>query len=117
MNYWDKATTLYTKGQYKSAIKAYNKYIKKCDKTDLSTVYYNIGICYYKLGYFKESILETKKAILHNNRDSRYYFNIALCYQKLNNNQKAYIYYNIAWSLNENDLECEKSIDKLLGNL
>ncbi len=42
-------------------------------------------------------------------QDSKYFFNLAYCYSMINNNSKALRYFNLAWALDNADIDCEKS--------
>ena len=72
---------------------------------------------------YKEAIIFYKRNIeylLNENKknyykDTWYYFNIGYVYAMKENVKKAYIYFNLAWSLKHDDNDCEKAL-KMLEN-
>lgn len=48
--------------------------------------------------------------------DNKYFFNIAYCHAMLNNTSKALYYFNLSWSINNEDSDCEKAINLILNN-
>ncbi len=122
-NTFDYANKLYNDKKYKEAIIFYKRNIKhllnenidyyyKGDNTNLNQDYYNIGVCYIKLKDYDEALKNFKLA-LNYYKDSRYYFNIGYVYAIKENVKKAYIYFNLAWSLKHDDDDCEKALKML----
>lgn len=108
MNYFSEGNKFYNDSDYKSAIFAYKKSIEMKDNIPCS--YYNIGVCYIKLKEYSLGIDFLKKAIAIQ-EESKYFFNLAYCYTMKNEVKKALINFNIAWSLDNSDYECERAID------
>ncbi len=50
-------------------------------------------------------------------QDSKYFFNLAYCYSMINNNSKALRYFNLAWALDNADIDCEKAISLILSKI
>ena len=46
-------------------------------------------------------------------KESKYFFNLGYCYAMKENSNKALINFNIAWALNNDDLDCEKAINMI----
>lgn len=108
MNYFSEGNKFYNDSDYKSAIYAYKKAIEMND--NLPCCYYNIGVCHIKLKEYDAGIIVLKKAI-EIQEESKYFFNLAYCHAMKNEVKKALINFNIAWSLDNNDEECEKAIN------
>jgi tetratricopeptide (TPR) repeat protein len=98
----------YNKKDYKKAITSYKKAIENGESTTCS--YYNLGVCYIKLKEYDLAIPFLRKAI-ELQKESKYFFNLAYCYAMKNEIKKALINFNIAWSLDNNDEDCEKAIN------
>jgi len=111
MNYFQKANELYNIKDYKKAIEMYEQAVIYKDNEAASL--YNAAVCFIKLKEYKKAIPLLKSAIIKK-RESKYFFNLGYCYIMLNNPQKALIYFNTAWSLDNNDADCEKAINSIL---
>lgn len=112
MNYFSEGNKYYAKKEYSKAISYYQQSIDIAENVDSSS--YNAGVCYIKLKDYYSAILMLKNAIIVNPL-SKYYFNLAYCYAMTNILNKALIYFNMAWSLDNNDSECEKAINLILS--
>ncbi|GAA0748205.1 tetratricopeptide repeat protein [Clostridium oceanicum] len=108
MGYFQKANSYYNTKDYKKAIDLYKKAanIKENEASSL----YNASVCFIKLKQYSRAIPFLKSAIDFK-KDSKYFFNLGYCYAMLKNNKKALIYFNTAWSLNNNDYDCERAIN------
>lgn len=112
MNYFDKANEFYNQKQYKHAIDMYKKAMELNDNESSSL--YNTAVCFIKLRDFENAIQYLLNAIKLK-KESSYFFNLGYCYAMLNDKRKALNYFNIAWSLNGDDHECEKAINLILN--
>lgn len=112
MNYFNYANDLYKLKDYETAINMYRKSaeIKEYEAPS----FYNSAVCFIKLKNYKDAIPLIYKA-LELKKESKYYFNLAYCYAMLNENGKALNYFNTAWSIDNNDYECEKAINLILS--
>jgi len=113
MNYFEKANDLYNTKDYEKAISMYQKAIKTKDNEAASL--YNTAVCFIKLKQYEKAIPLLKTAILKR-RESKYFFNLGYCFAMLNNNNKALIYFNTAWSIDNEDSDCEKAINLIIKN-
>lgn len=111
MNYFNEANNLYNSKEYEKAIDYYEKAIS--NKENEACSYYNSGVCFIKLKEYDKAISMLKLAIKIQ-PDSKYFFNLGYCYAMKNDSKKALVYFNIAWSLNNSDIDCKKAIDILL---
>ncbi|MEG0134207.1 MAG: CDC27 family protein [Clostridium sp.] len=112
MNYFTHANELYKLKDYKSAIDMYKK---SADINEYKAPsLYNSAVCFIKLKNYKGAIPLICKA-LDLRQESKYYFNLGYCYLMLNENGKALNYFNTAWSMDNNDDECEKAINLILS--
>lgn len=114
MNYFEKGNELYNTQDYSNAIKFYMKSIDSKEHEACS--YYNAGVCFIKLKSYEKAITMLENA-LDFKYDSKYFFNLGYCYSLLENFKKALIYFNISWSLNNSDEDCEKAINILLKKI
>lgn len=114
MNYFSKANEFYNDQNYSIALDYYNKAIE--NKQYEAHAYYNAGVCYIKLKKYDKAIkmIEHALSICH---ESKYFFNLAYCYSMLNDNKNALRNFNIAWSLDSSDKDCEKAISLILKKL
>ncbi|MGL4571444.1 MAG: tetratricopeptide repeat protein [Clostridium sp.] len=112
MNYFSEANKLYNTKEYEKAIEYYKKAAESDENQACS--YYNSGVCFIKLKNFDEAICMLKRAITLQ-RDSKYFFNLGYCYAMKDLNNKALIYFNMSWSLNNKDKDCEKAINLILS--
>lgn len=107
MNNFDKGNTFYNSKDYINAIKYYKLAIE--NRENLACSYYNAGVSYIKLKDYNTALGMIRNAISLQ-KESKYYFNLAYCYAMQENTNKALIYFNMAWAMDENDKECEKAI-------
>ncbi len=114
MDYFNEANQCYNLKEYEKALKYYKKAIE--NKTYEACSYYNSAVCCIKLKEYDRAI-ELIKSALSLKKDSKYFFNLAYCYAMINNNKKALLYFNTAWSLDHKDKECEKAINLIVKNL
>ena len=114
MSNFSKGNELYNTRNYSDAINYYKKALDndecKCHS------YYNAGVCYIKLKQYEKAIEMITKA-LELYQDSTYFFNLAYCYSMINNNSKALRYFNLAWALDNADIDCEKAISLILSKI
>ena len=114
MNFFSEGNKLYNTKEYKKAIDYYKKAIENNENECCS--YYNCGVCFIKLKDYNNAISMLNKA-LEIQRDSKYYFNLGYCYAMKENTNKALINFNVAWSLNNDDTDCEKAINILTSKI
>lgn len=112
MNHFNEGNKFYTEKQFHKAINSYKLSIDSNENVPCS--YYNIGVCYIKLKDFDCAIEMIKKS-LSLQKESKYYFNLAYCYAMKQETNKALLYFNLAWSLDSSDSDCEKAIKLLLS--
>lgn len=113
MNYFEKANDLYNTKDYKKAIAMYQKAAMYKDNEAVSL--YNAAVCFIKLKNYERAIPLLKSAIIKK-REGKYFFNLGYCYAMLRDNRKALIYFNTAWSIDNNDSDCEKAINIIMKN-
>ncbi|KAJ49330.1 tetratricopeptide (TPR) repeat protein [Clostridium tetanomorphum] len=113
MNYFQKANDYYNLKDYKKAISLYQKSIQA--KENEAASLYNSAVCFIKLKDYNQAIPLLKEAI-YLKRESKYFFNLGYCYAMLKDNRKALIYFNTAWSLDNDDKDCEKAINLIVNN-
>lgn len=111
MNNFDKANQKYNSGQFEDALCLYQKSIQG-NREDCHSLY-NAAVCLIKLRNFSEAIEYLKKALTIQ-KDSKYFFNLGYCYVMLNEKALALQYFNTAWSYDNSDEDCEKSINIIL---
>lgn len=111
MSYFQKANDLYNIKDYKRALAMYQKAVEQ--KENEAASLYNAAVCFIKLKEYEKAIQLLKSAILIRH-ESRYFFNLGYCYTMLKDNKRALIYFNTAWSLDNNDKDCEKAIDLII---
>ncbi|AYD39739.1 hypothetical protein D4Z93_04070 [Clostridium fermenticellae] len=111
MNYFQMGNDYYNSKDYKNAIYMYEKAIIK--KDNVSSALYNSAVCFIKLKNYKKAI-ELLKSAISLKKDNKYFFNLGYCYTMIKDNKKALLYFNTAWCLNNNDLDCEKAINKIM---
>lgn len=112
MQSFNEGNKYYNLNDYEKAIDLYKKSIENNENTACS--YYNCGVCFIKLKEFNKAIEMIKKA-LSMQQESKYYFNLAYCYAMKEEIKKALIYFNMAWSLDSSDTDCEKAIKLILS--
>jgi tetratricopeptide (TPR) repeat protein len=113
MSYFQKANDLYNTQDYKRAIVLYQKAVETKDNEAASL--YNSAVCFIKLKQYEKAIPLLGSALLQK-RESKYFFNLGYCYAMLKNNKKALVYFNTAWSIDNNDKDCEKAINLIIKN-
>ncbi|MBI6873721.1 tetratricopeptide repeat protein [Clostridium aciditolerans] len=113
MSYFHKANEYYNAKDYKKALDMYEKAIKL--KENEASSLYNSAVCFIKLKEYNRAIPLLKSAI-DLKRESKYFFNLGYCYTMLKDNKKALVYFNTAWSLNNDDTDCEKAINIIIKN-
>ena len=95
MSNFSKGNELYNTRNYSDAINYYKKALDndecKCHS------YYNAGVCYIKLKQYEKAIEMITKA-LELYQDSKYFF-------------------NLAWALDNADIDCEKAISLILSKI
>ncbi|NMM63187.1 tetratricopeptide repeat protein [Clostridium sp. P21] len=111
MSYFHKANECYNSKDYQKAITLYQKAVEFKDNEPASL--YNSSVCFIKLKQYNKAISLLKSAIKLK-RESKYFFNLGYCYIMLNDNKKALIYFNMAWCLNNDDIDCEKAINVII---
>ncbi|MBE6053800.1 MAG: tetratricopeptide repeat protein [Clostridium sartagoforme] len=112
MSFFNDGNKYYNLKDYEKAIDLYKMSIDSNENTACS--YYNSGVCYIKLKNFDKAIEMIRKA-LSMQQESKYYFNLAYCYAMKEEVKKALIYFNMAWSLDSSDTDCEKAIKLILS--
>lgn len=113
MSYFQEANNLYNTREYKKAITLYQKAAESKDNE--AAALYNAAVCFIKLREFNKSV-ELLKCAINKKSESKYFFNLGYCYTMLKDNRKALIYFNTAWSLDNNDNDCEKAINLIIKN-
>lgn len=114
MSYFEKANDLYNVKDYKKAINFYKKAIG--NQENEACCYYNAAVCFIKLKEYDEAINLIKSA-LYLKQESKYFFNLAYCYAMINDTQKALLYFNRSWALDNSDRDCEKALNLIVKNL
>lgn len=114
MNYFIKANDLYKSKDYKNALDLYKK--SAAERQFEAPSLYNSAVCYIKLKDYTSALPLIYKA-LSIRKESKYFFNLGYCYLMLNEPGKALIYFNTSWSMDNNDLECEKALTLIRGRL
>lgn len=112
MNNFNEGNNFYNTKEYSKALSYYKKAIATGENEACS--YYNCGVCFIKLKDYDNAILMIKSA-LSIQKESKYFFNLAYCYAMKEDTNKALIYFNMAWSLDSNDLDCEKAINLIMS--
>lgn len=113
MSYFQEANDLYNTQDYKRAIVMYQKAVENKDNEAASL--YNAAVCFIKLKLYERALPLLKSAIVQK-RESKYFFNLGYCYAMLKDNKKALVYFNTAWSLDNDDKDCEKAINLIVKN-
>ncbi len=114
MNYFNRANDYYNSKDYNSAIEMYKK--SSTNQQNEPACLYNSAVCFIKLQQYNKAIPLLKSAI-NLKKQSIYFFNLAYCYAMEKDYKKALIHFNIAWSLDETDKDCEKAINLITRNL
>jgi tetratricopeptide (TPR) repeat protein len=113
MSYFQKANELYNERDYKKALAMYQKALES--KENEAASLYNSAVCFIKLNRYEKAIPLLKSSIVYK-REAKYFFNLVYCYAMLKDNRKALVYFNTAWSLDNNDSDCEKAINLIMKN-
>jgi tetratricopeptide (TPR) repeat protein len=113
MSYFQEANNLYNTREYRKAITLYQKAAESKDNE--AAALYNAAVCFIKLAEYEKSVSLLKCAI-SKRMESKYFFNLGYCYTMLKDSRKALIYFNKAWSLDNNDKDCEKAINLIIQN-
>lgn len=114
MNYFEMANEQYMSKNYERAIDLYHKAASMVENE--ASCLYNSAVCHIKLYRFNEAIPLLKDA-LAKKKDSKYYFNLGYCFNMLEDYKKALIYFNRAWSLDNEDEDCKEAVDFMLLKL
>ena len=112
MNFFNEGNKHYNLKDYEKAIDLYKLSIE--NNENIACSYYNCGVCFIKLKEFDKAMEMIKKALTMQ-QESKYYFNLAYCYAMKEDVKKALIYFNMAWSLDSSDTDCEKAIKLILS--
>ena len=72
-----KANSLYQKSDYKNAIEQYNLILK--NGRESPSIYYNLGVCYYKLQEFKKSKNYFNRCLILDSENKKCKEHIKLC--------------------------------------
>jgi tetratricopeptide (TPR) repeat protein len=113
MGLFNEANILCNNKEYTKAIAIYKKCIDNDEETEQA--YYNLGTCYIKMKEYNKAIDTFRTVLKINDTYANAYYNLGYVYSMIDDCKKAYRCFNIAWSLNNEDQECEKAI-KLLEN-
>ena len=114
MNYFNEGNKFYNGKDYEKAIDCYMKAI--IQNINIACSYYNIGVCFIKLKKFDDAIDMLKKAISLQ-KESKYFINLGYCYSMKNCLDKALCHFNLAWSIDPDDDECEKAVNLIISKL
>lgn len=114
MNYFNEGNKLYNIQDYNRAIDCYKKSAMQNQNEACS--YYNAGVCFIKLKDYNNAITMLNKAIKLQ-RESKYIFNLGYCYAMKECPDKALRLFNLAWSIDSNDTDCEKAVNLLISKL
>ena len=114
MNYFNEGNKFYNIQDYKRAIDCYKKSASLNSNEACS--YYNCGVCFIKLKNYDDAIVMLNKAISLK-RESKYFFNLGYCYVMKECLNTALRLFNLAWSIDPNDNDCEKAIDLIISKL
>ncbi|MBU3089735.1 tetratricopeptide repeat protein [Clostridium gasigenes] len=112
MSNFNEGNNFYNTKEYSKALTHYKKAIATGENEACSC--YNSGVCFIKLKDFDNAIAMIKNA-LSIQKESKYFFNLAYCYAMKEDTNKALIYFNMAWSLDSKDIDCEKAINLIMS--
>lgn len=112
MNNFNEGNNFYNIKEYSKALIYYKKAIATGENE--ACCYYNCGVCFIKLKDFDNAIIMIKSALAIQ-KESKYFFNLAYCYAMKEDTNKALIYFNMAWSLDSSDVDCEKAINLIMS--
>lgn len=108
---FEEANILCNNKEYTKAIDLYKQCIDNDEQTEKA--YYNLGTCYIKIKEYTKAIDAFRTVLKIDDTYANAYYNLGYVYSMIDDCKKAYRCFNIAWSLNNEDQECEKAI-KLL---
>ena len=114
MNYFNEGNKFYNIQDYKRALDCYTK--SASQNLNEACSYYNCGVCFIKLKNFDDAIIALNKAISLK-RESKYFFNLGYCYVMKECFNTALRLFNLAWSIDPNDTDCEKAINLIISKL
>lgn len=105
------AQFLYANKKYKESITVLTN-IKTQDENFILASY-TLGNIYFDMGDYKNSILSNLDVVKKNPYCADAYFNIASALEKMNKHNLAVDYYQKCLSLNENDTQAQKALERL----
>lgn len=105
------AQFLYFNKKYAESIIVLNNIIQKDDSFVLAS--YTLGNIYFDMGNYKDAIKANINVIKKNPYCADAYFNIASALEKMHKFNLAIDYYNKCLSLNENDEQAQKALQRL----
>ena len=114
MNYFNEGNKSYNIQNYQKAIDCYKK--SASQNANEACSYYHCGVCFIKLKNFDDAIIMLNKAITLK-RESKYFFNLGYCYVMKECLNTALRLFNLAWSIDPTDQDCEKAINLLITKL
>lgn len=112
---FEEANILCNNKEYTKAIDIYKKCIDNDEQTEQA--YYNLGTCYIKTKEYNKAVDAFRAVLKINDVYANAYYNLGCAYSRIDDYKKAYRCFNIAWSLNNEDKECEKAINLLESKL
>lgn len=112
---FEEANILCNNKEYTKAIDIYKKCIDNDEQTERA--YYNLGTCYIKTKEYNKAVDAFRAVLKINDVYANAYYNLGCAYSRIDDYKKAYRCFNIAWSLNNEDKECEKAINLLESKL
>lgn len=115
MGLFNEANILCNNKEYTKAIAIYKQCIDNDEQTEKA--YYNLGTCYIKMKEYNKAIDTFRTVLKINDTYVNAYYNLGYAYSRIDDCKKAYRCFNIAWSLNNEDQECEKAINLLSSKL
>ena len=92
LKYFNEGNSALKHRDYHAAIWNYQKAISLDSETP--NFYYNLGLTYYEIGYYKESIDSFRRVEMLVPNQSDTYYNLALAYNKISESRMADFYYN-----------------------
>ena len=92
LKYFNEGNSALKHRDYQAAIWSYQKAISLDSETP--NFHYNLGLTYYEIGNFKESIDSFRRVEMMVPNQSDTYYNLALAYNKISESRMADFYYN-----------------------
>ena len=92
LKYFDEGNSALKHRDYQTAIWNYQKAISLDSETP--NFHYNLGLTYYEIGNYKESIDSFRRVEMLIPNQSDTYYNLALAYNKISESRMADFYYN-----------------------